>query len=62
MSSSLLRKSLQLFEEKGEPKRNGEQLNHTGNAGAFHLTGKTGIASIASVAVNGKRIAGWRFW
>ena len=30
--------------------------------GAFHLTGKTGIASIATVAVNGKHVAGWRFW
>ena len=48
MSSSLLRKSLQLFEEKEETKRNGEQSNHTGNAGAFHFTGKTGIASIAA--------------
>ena len=30
--------------------------------GAFHLTCKTGIASIATVAVNGKRVASWRFW
>ena len=29
--------------------------------GAFHLTGKTGIASITIVAVNGKHVAGWRF-
>ena len=30
--------------------------------GTFHLTGKTGIASIATVAVIGKHIAGWGFW
>ena len=30
--------------------------------GAFHLTGKTGIASITSVADIGKRVARWRFW
>ena len=30
--------------------------------GAFHLTGKTGIASIVTVAINGKRVAGWRLW
>ena len=29
--------------------------------GAFHLTGIASIASIASVAVHGKRVAGWRF-
>ena len=28
----------------------------------YPLTGKTGIASIARVAVNGKHVAGWRFW
>ena len=30
--------------------------------GAFHFTSKTGIASVATVAVNGKHVAGWRFW
>ena len=30
--------------------------------GTFHLTGKTGIASIDSVAVNGKNVADCRFW
>ena len=29
---------------------------------AFHLTRKTSIASIAKVAVNGKHVAGWRYW
>ena len=29
---------------------------------AFHLTCKTGLANNASVAVNGKRVAGWQFW
>ena len=30
--------------------------------GAFHFTGKTGIASVATVVVNGKHVTGWRFW
>ena len=34
----------------------------TGTRGAFHFNGKTGIASIATVAANGKHVAGWRFW
>ena len=28
--------------------------------GAFHFNGKTGIASIATVAANGKHVADWR--
>ena len=30
--------------------------------GAFHFTGKTGLAIIATVAANGKHVIGWRFW
>ena len=30
--------------------------------GAFDLTGKTGITSIATDAVNEKHVAGWRLW
>ena len=39
-------------------------FEHIETESAFHLTGKTGIASIATDAVNGKHVAGseWRLW